>query len=263
MILALKLIVTPLLIGAATLAGRRWGPAASGWLVGLPFTSGPVVFFIAVTHGTAFAAQVATGTLAGTASQAAFALGYAWIARRWPWPVAMLSGSAGFAVATVTWLPVRMPVVAVTAIVIGSLLTGIALLPRLPLGRPLPKGPGEFGASVAPAWDLPARMIVGTALVVLLTEVAGLLGPRLTGLLSPFPLYAAVLTVFAHRGLGAMAALEVLLGLLVGLFAFTAFFLILALSLDRMGIAAGFVLALAVALGFQGVSLMVIRRRAA
>jgi hypothetical protein len=33
--LALKLVLTPTLIGAASLAGRRWGPAVSGWLVGL------------------------------------------------------------------------------------------------------------------------------------------------------------------------------------------------------------------------------------
>jgi hypothetical protein len=34
--LALKLLVTPLLIGGATLAGRRFGHQVGGWLVGLP-----------------------------------------------------------------------------------------------------------------------------------------------------------------------------------------------------------------------------------
>ena len=38
----LKLVLTPTLIGAASLAGRRWGPAVSGWLVGFPFTSAPI-----------------------------------------------------------------------------------------------------------------------------------------------------------------------------------------------------------------------------
>jgi hypothetical protein len=40
--LLLKLIVAPLLIGAASLAGRRWGETVSGWFIGLPLTSGPV-----------------------------------------------------------------------------------------------------------------------------------------------------------------------------------------------------------------------------
>ena len=43
-VLALKLILTPLLIGGASLAARRWGPAIGGWLVSLPLTSGPVTF---------------------------------------------------------------------------------------------------------------------------------------------------------------------------------------------------------------------------
>ncbi len=55
--LALKLAATPLLIGAATLAGRRWGQAIGGWLVGLPLTSGPIALFLALDHGTQFAAR--------------------------------------------------------------------------------------------------------------------------------------------------------------------------------------------------------------
>lgn len=47
-ILALKLILAPIIIGSASLAGRRWGPAVSGWIVGMPLTSGPVIFFVAL-----------------------------------------------------------------------------------------------------------------------------------------------------------------------------------------------------------------------
>ena len=32
-ILVLKLILAPVIIGSASLAGRRWGAAVSGWLV--------------------------------------------------------------------------------------------------------------------------------------------------------------------------------------------------------------------------------------
>ena len=34
--LAVKLVVTPLLIGGASLAGQRWGHQVGGWLVALP-----------------------------------------------------------------------------------------------------------------------------------------------------------------------------------------------------------------------------------
>ena len=83
--LLLKIFVTPTLIGSASLAGRRWGHSISGWLVALPLTTGPITFFLALTHGTSFAATAAAGTLAGGFSQAAFVLCYARLASRLKW----------------------------------------------------------------------------------------------------------------------------------------------------------------------------------
>ena len=67
-ILILKLTLTPLLIGVASLAGRRWGSEIGGWLVGIPFTSGPIAFFLAVGPGLHFAADASVGILAGAVS---------------------------------------------------------------------------------------------------------------------------------------------------------------------------------------------------
>src|SRR5207253_7243296 len=124
----------------------------------------------------------------------------------------------------------------------------------MPQPAPTRAEPIEF-----PAWDLPARMLVATAFVVVLTAVAPLLGARLAGLLAPFPLYGSVLAAFAHRIQGAGPAVGVLRGLLLGLFAFTSFFLVLALLLPS-GIALAFGSALAVTLAVQGASLLAGRR---
>src|SRR5207244_11459138 len=80
--LALKLVLTPTLIGAVSMAGRRWGPGVSGWLVGFPLTSGPVAFFLALDQGVTFAAGAATGSITGAAAQAAFCVLYGRLARR-------------------------------------------------------------------------------------------------------------------------------------------------------------------------------------
>src|SRR5919204_6393567 len=92
--LVLKVVLTPALVGAASLAGRRWGPAVSGWFVGLPLTSGPIAFFLALNHGATFAAAAAVGTLAGAISQAAFCLAYGWIAFRYSWPLTVAASTA-------------------------------------------------------------------------------------------------------------------------------------------------------------------------
>ncbi len=79
-IFVLKLVLAPVIIGGASLAGRRWGPAVSGWLVGLPLTSGPIIFFLALNNGASFAASAISGTLSGGFSLVAFCLVYAWLA---------------------------------------------------------------------------------------------------------------------------------------------------------------------------------------
>ena len=62
-LLLFKLVFTPLLLLAASLAARRWGEAVGGLLVGLPLTSGSVSVFLALEHGPAFAAQATAGSL--------------------------------------------------------------------------------------------------------------------------------------------------------------------------------------------------------
>ena len=97
-------------------------------------------------------------------------------------------------------------------------------------------------------------MVIATLLVVFITEAAPVLGPRLSGVLAAFPVYAAILTVFGHRS-GAASAVQVLRGLLLGLFGFAAFFLVLGLLIERAGIALAFTAAIATALAIQMSSL--------
>ena len=249
--LALKLVLTPILVGAASLAGRRWGSAVGGWLIGIPFTSGPIAFFLALSPGPRFAAEAALGIMAGAISQAAFCLAYAWTAQRSTWIASMLAATAAFSAATITLNPLRIPGLALLAVVAVVLVIALFLMPRR----------SETTAEHLdfPRWDIPARMVVATAFVVALTSAAPLLGPRLAGLLAPFPLYGAVLATFAHRLQGREPAVNVLRGLLLGLFAFASFFLVLAVLLPE-GVAPAFAVAIVAAAGVQAGSLVTGRR---
>src|SRR5438128_9258815 len=151
--LLLKVVATPALIAAATLAGRRWGDRLSGWLVGLPLTSGPVVFFLAIDQGTGFATGAALAVLLGTISQAAFALVYAQAAARTGWPLATAAGCAAFALATIAFQRLSLPALPAFALVTASLILATILMPR---SRPA-------NDRVPPSsWDLPVRMVVAT-----------------------------------------------------------------------------------------------------
>lgn len=249
--LGLKLILTPALVGAASLAGRRWGSAIGGWLVGIPFTSGPIAFFLALEHGPPFAAASAAGIMAGTASQVAFGLAYAWMATRRGWMACLVIATLAFAIVTAMLNGLSLPIWMMFVVVIAVLVVALLLMPQ---------GAHSSRRIQFPAWDIPARMIVTTVFVVVLTAVAPLLGAKLAGLLAPFPLYATVLAVFAHRIEGAAPAIGVLRGLLLGLFAFAAFFFILFLMLMPQGIVTAFAAAIAATLVIQGASLFAGRR---
>ena len=250
--LALKLVLTPALIGLATLAGRRWGQAVGGWLVGLPLTSGPVVFFLALGHGRSFAAAAAVGCLGGAAAEVGFCLVYRSVAPR-GWPAALVAASLAYtaAAAVLRLLPLGaglpVPLLPLAAAVLAALAAGLALLGT---GRAR-----DAEASIPSRWDVPGRMVAGTAVVVALTAAAPFLGPRLAGLLATYPLLTAVLTVAAQRLDGPASATEVLRGLLLGLHAFAAFFVVLAVLLERIGTGPAFAAAIAAALAIQALSL--------
>ena len=247
-------MLTPALIGAASLAGRRWGPALSGWLVGLPFTSAPITLFLALDHGAPFARAAAIGTLAGTMSQTAFCLAYGALAPRFAWPVALGASVVAFGAVTAVLQRVSVPLPALLAAVTIVLVVALVLMPHRSDAAP---------SRELPAWDIPARMLLATVFVLALTALAPALGAGLTGLLAPFPLYAAVLATFAHRLQGAGPARGVVRGLLLGLFAFAGFFVTLAALIADAGVTLAFAGATVVALAIQGVSFVVLQRGAA
>lgn len=55
LILLFKIFITPILITTVTLAGRYWGAVVSGLIMGLPLTSAPISFFLALEYGPEFA----------------------------------------------------------------------------------------------------------------------------------------------------------------------------------------------------------------
>ncbi len=210
-LLLFKLLATPPLILAATLVSRRFGQATGGWLVGLPLTSGPIAVFLAIEYGAGFARLAAAGSLAGTTAEACFALAYARLAASHRCPACLFGGSAAFVASGLLLTTFARAPFALFAIAIASLVAGIALLGR----------PATTAAEVeAPRWDLPLRIAVATALVLVITSIASVIGPDLSGLAAAFPLFATVLGVFAHRHDGAPAAQSVMRGLLLGLFGF-------------------------------------------
>jgi hypothetical protein len=252
-ILLLKLILSPIIIGSASLAGRKWGHAVSGWLIGLPMTSGPIMFFLALSHPTSFVMTSALGTLSGGFPLVAFCLVYAWMSKRFGWPASTAGSLLAYFALVVLMQGMSVSIVPLYGMDILAILVGIRLMPE--------PGVVPVGDSKPSRWDIPARIVIGTSFILLLTGSASLLGARLTGLLATIPLYTIILTVFTHRSQGVAGAVNVLRGLLFGLFAFASFFLALGFFLPHADVYWAFTLAAVTALFVQGCSLLILRQK--
>lgn len=248
MILVLKLLLTPLLIALATLAGRRWGPAVSGWFTGFPLTSGPVSLILALQHGPAFASQAAVGNLGGLVSISAFCLAYAASARGTTFWISLVSGFGAYAAVTVAWS--FFPLGLWPTVIVALGLNALALML-------IPAGSAPMTAGTSTRWDLPLRMLIAAAFVFTLTTSATWMGPRLSGLLTPFPIFASTLAAFAHRQQGAAAAQRFLRGHVIGLFGFAAFLIAVAALLTQVPMAVTYPVAALAALIVNGITLRV------
>ncbi|NEX64816.1 hypothetical protein [Noviherbaspirillum galbum] len=249
-LLVFKLIVTPLLLLAASMAVRRWGEAIGGFLVGLPLTSGPISVFLALEHGPVFATQATSGSLTATVAQTGFCLAYCRLAHL-GWPTALGGACAAFAL------------VASTLQSSGIAQTGLFVAALLAMSLVLHLTPREavVGSKLAsPWWDLPARMVLITALVVGVTLIAPHIGPGVSGVLASFPFIATILAVFAHRMIGGIAAKQVLRGMVSGLLGFAVFFYVLSLTLTRTTLLLAYGTAVACALTIQACAFYRMRR---
>jgi hypothetical protein len=249
----LKITLVPLVVWLASVAGRRWGHGATGWISGLPLIAGPISIFLALGEGPRFAADVAGYTLQTTAAAGLHCFVFAHAARRLRWFGALASGWAAFVLAAATLGAFAIPPV----LAFG----GVALALGLMIAR-LPHADRLSGPAPVPNAELGVRVLAALALAAGITLGASLLGPRLSGILLGFPITGSVLPSFALALYGHGAAVRLLAGFLSGLLAFAAFHLVVASALPTLGIVATYLLAAAAALATAGVVARVRRSRA-
>jgi len=251
--LVLKLLLVPTFIGIVSLAGRRWGSTLSGWLIGLPLTSGPVAFFLALEQGSLFASEASRGILMGIISVLVFCLVYSRLAIRFKLTPSILGGVISYFVCTYLLDSVNPSLLLAFLSVIGFWLFSLVLMPKIGADRPR-------SGSASAQWEIPLRMITATTLVLVITGIAQILGPQLTGLLTPFPIYATILVIFTHRLEGGTEAVKLVKGLVAGLFTFTVFFLVVSSTILPWGIGLSFMSAIGISLFTHAASLLVLKR---
>jgi len=247
----MKILLVPTFIGIVSLAGRRWGPTVSGWLIGLPLTSGPVAFILALEQGTVFASEASRGIMMGIVSVFVFCLVYARLAAHVKWVSSLFGALVSYFALTYLLNSLSVSLVIGFASVLAVLVASLALMPKVGSDKMAP---------VSPRWEIPARMISATALVFVITGVAQLLGPQLTGLLTPFPVYVTILAVFMHRLQGGSQVVRLLRGVVAGSLTFAVFFLVISKTILTWGIGTSFAAAISIGLITHACSFQFLKR---
>jgi hypothetical protein len=234
--LILKLTIVPLALLAFGIVERLHGPRIAGWLAGFPIVAGPLLVFVTLDHGAAFGSATALGAFFGLVPWLAFAMTYAWAARRWAWAWCTL---IGFAVWTLTamlavWVedgPRWLEAIPLVAFV-------IALFAQ-------PRGEASDEEREHVWWGLPARMVAGAILTVLITQFASAMGTHWSGIFATFPVMGSIIAISSHVQYGRHAVQEAVAGMSMGLASVGAFCFAAYLLLGLTGMWTAFALALA------------------
>ncbi|MBS1155107.1 MAG: hypothetical protein H6R07_1031 [Proteobacteria bacterium] len=252
LVIAMKLIGAPLLVGGASLAGKRYGPALAGLLSGLPVIAGPIIAVLWLEQGAAYAARVAWMLPVGLAPLAAYLWIFSRLAPRCHWLICLLAGWLAFLLAAAACHALDLPY---------ALLAGGATLAMLVAGFTLPRQATLFAPASAtlPQAELLARIVAAFALVFGLTSASARLGAEWTGLLAAFPVAGSIMPAFTLAKSGPAATLRLLRGFVSGLLGLAGFAICLALLLPSWG-ATAFIPAVFLSLGIAWFNARVVFR---
>ena len=248
----LRLALVPLAVWAASVAARRWGHAASGYLGGLPLIGGPITLFLALDHGPEFASTSARFTLAAIAAQCAHLLALSHVGVRHGWAASLFSGWTAFALVALAIAVLPLSAWTAAALAVAGLAAAWKLLPPVlgPSASPAVP-PAELRLRVAAAFVLAAGILLA----------APILGPVASGILLSVPITGSIMPPFTLALYGREALARLVRGFVVGLSGFTAFFLVVAAGVPAWGVGPGFTAAVLAALGTVGVAGQLVRAR--
>lgn len=251
-ILLFKIAVPPFLVTLMSLAARRFGPTVAGLILGLPWMTGPILFFLARDKGLDYAVETSTGVELGVLGIAAYAMAWALVARVAPWPVAMLLAATAFLGSAYLTRALTLPLWLAAAFGLSSLLAVYALMPR---------ARGAVVPHALPWWDLPARVAATAVLVAIIMSLTDVLGARLSGISSTYPVILSVVAAFTHARDGPDAVLRLLRALMLSLLGFVAFFVVVGYGIGLLGVPLSFALAAATCISSSGLLIAFNRRR--
>jgi hypothetical protein len=239
--LLLRILLAPVAVLVGTVAQRRFGHAISGLIVGLPLTSLPLLWLVALQHGTAFASSMTGALLVGSIAEAVVLWLYARLTMHAS-PMFALAGTLG-AFAIVAGAVNFLKLSAILAAVITAV--GFAIALRL---WPSNAKNTSTQSGRSRLW---LRLVLSAVFTLVIVSLAGRLGPVVSGLVDALPAMSLMMAFMTHQEHGASASSAFLHGVTRGSFSYVVAMLVLAETLRSGNLVLAFTMAMGAALVVQ------------
>jgi hypothetical protein len=237
----LRILLAPLAVLVGTVAQRRFGHAISGLIVGLPLTSLPLLWLVALQHGTAFASSMTSALLVGSVAEAVVLWLYARLTTHVSPFLALGATLAAFAfvAGAVNFLKLSA--------ILAALITAAGFALALWLW------PSNAGGTVSPSGRsrLWLRLVLSAVFTLVIVALAGRLGPVVSGLVDALPAMSLMMAFMTHQDHGATASSTFLRGVTRGSYSYLVAMLVLAETLRWGNLLLAFALAMGAALVVQ------------
>ncbi len=248
-LLIAKAVISISIVIALSLIAERVGPRAAGLLTGLPLGAGMVIIFTGTEQGTAFAAEAAAHMVPGFVTTLTFIYIYGVVSAHQGLGgikailAPTLAANIGYAI--VAWLvslaslgvAVSLPLVAIGMVMTSRLMH---YLPNTPIMARV-----RFGWGV-----LMFRAGMATTTILLITAIAGNIGPQWTGILTAYPMTLLPLILVLHITYSGNEIAAVLKHVPMGLGGVISFCVAATFTLPAMGLGWGTTVAYLVAFAY-------------
>lgn len=198
LVLLLKILVTLLVVVGLSLIAERVSTGLAGVLAGFPHGVAIVLYFIGLEQGADFAAQASLYTVGGIAANVVLLYSYYLLCFKLSWnnPLIVAIGSilaflsAAFLMQFIANNQIMAVIVTVSIIALSALLLRQAKDISI-------KNPVKISQK-----DILFRALLAASIVLIITELADIVGPNWAGLLAGFPVVALPLILIIHYKYG-------------------------------------------------------------
>lgn len=216
--LILRIIITPLGVLGGTLAQRRLGHTVGGLIIGLPLVGLPLLWLVALQHGTAFTGSMTNALLVGSIPEAAVLWIYARMTTRVSPRRALMSALAVFTVLVSIIGIFRVPALIAGLLTVAGFAVALRWWPALSSEVPTQQGRSR----------LATRVVLATVFTVILVSLAGRLGSTISGLIDALPATTMMMTFITSQEQGRDASGHFLRGVARGSFSYVVSMIVLA-----------------------------------